>query len=71
MFLFLPPSLELIGLAAAVLPPRASPDWMKHLVFFPCCPQIKGEEEQRRFDEGSGRYLQNKAKRVTDQEGQQ
>ncbi|CAG03202.1 unnamed protein product, partial [Tetraodon nigroviridis] len=25
--------------------------------------KIKGEEEQRRFDEGSGRYLQNKAKR--------
>lgn len=43
---------------------------MKHFVF-PLCPQIKGEGEQRRFEEGNARYLQNKAKRVTNQESQQ
>lgn len=55
-----------------MLPPQASSDLRKRLLVFPpACPQIKGEEEQRRFDEGNGRYLQNKAKRVANPEGQQ
>ncbi|XP_067384039.1 cytosolic acyl coenzyme A thioester hydrolase isoform X4 [Channa argus] len=33
--------------------------------------KIEGEEEQRRFEEGKARYLQNKAKRLTDKERQQ
>ncbi|XP_035513440.1 cytosolic acyl coenzyme A thioester hydrolase isoform X2 [Morone saxatilis] len=33
--------------------------------------KINGEEEQRRFDEGKARYLQNKAKRLADKERQQ
>ncbi|XP_051282756.1 cytosolic acyl coenzyme A thioester hydrolase isoform X1 [Dicentrarchus labrax] len=33
--------------------------------------KIDGEEEQRRFDEGKARYLQNKAKRLADKERQQ
>lgn len=33
--------------------------------------QINGEEEQRRFDEGKTRYLQNKAKRLAAKEAQQ
>lgn len=33
--------------------------------------QINGEDEQRRFDEGKTRYLQNKAKRLAAKEGQQ
>lgn len=37
----------------------------KSFVFF---PQIDGEEEQRRFEEGKARYLQNKAKRLADKE---
>ncbi|XP_026188607.1 cytosolic acyl coenzyme A thioester hydrolase isoform X2 [Mastacembelus armatus] len=31
--------------------------------------KIQGEEEQRRFEEGKVRYLQNKAKRLADKEG--
>ncbi|XP_031700498.1 cytosolic acyl coenzyme A thioester hydrolase isoform X3 [Anarrhichthys ocellatus] len=33
--------------------------------------KIDGEEEQRRFDEGNARYLQNKAKRLADKQRQQ
>ncbi|XP_044066436.1 cytosolic acyl coenzyme A thioester hydrolase isoform X2 [Siniperca chuatsi] len=33
--------------------------------------KIDGEEEQRRFEEGKARYLQNKAKRLADKERQQ
>lgn len=33
--------------------------------------QINGEEEQRRFEEGQARYLQNKAKRLAAKQGQQ
>nr|XP_020475692.1 cytosolic acyl coenzyme A thioester hydrolase isoform X2 [Monopterus albus] len=33
--------------------------------------KIQGEEEQRRFEEGKARYLQNKAKRLADKERQQ
>ncbi|KAM9351429.1 cytosolic acyl coenzyme A thioester hydrolase [Symphorus nematophorus] len=33
--------------------------------------KINGEEEQRRFEEGKARYLQNKAKRLADKERQQ
>lgn len=32
--------------------------------------QVEGEGEQRRFEEGKARYLQNKAKRVTTKEQQ-
>ncbi|XP_042586270.1 cytosolic acyl coenzyme A thioester hydrolase isoform X2 [Cyprinus carpio] len=33
--------------------------------------KLEGEEEQKRFEEGKARYLQNKAKRLTDKERQQ
>ncbi|XP_017273116.1 cytosolic acyl coenzyme A thioester hydrolase isoform X4 [Kryptolebias marmoratus] len=33
--------------------------------------KIEGEDEQRRFEEGKARYLQNKAKRLADKERQQ
>ncbi|XP_051526144.1 cytosolic acyl coenzyme A thioester hydrolase-like isoform X3 [Myxocyprinus asiaticus] len=33
--------------------------------------KMEGEEEQKRFEEGKARYLQNKAKRLTDKERQQ
>nr|XP_046253141.1 cytosolic acyl coenzyme A thioester hydrolase isoform X2 [Scatophagus argus] len=33
--------------------------------------KLNGEEEQRRFEEGKARYLQNKAKRLADKERQQ
>ncbi|KAG7519679.1 hypothetical protein JOB18_013739 [Solea senegalensis] len=33
--------------------------------------KIEGEEEQRRFEEGKARYLQNKAKRLAEQQRQQ
>ncbi|XP_070696363.1 cytosolic acyl coenzyme A thioester hydrolase isoform X2 [Pempheris klunzingeri] len=33
--------------------------------------KVDGEEEQRRFEEGKARYLQNKAKRLADKERQQ
>ncbi|KAK9515530.1 hypothetical protein VZT92_026170 [Zoarces viviparus] len=33
--------------------------------------KIDGEEEQRRYDEGNARYLQNKAKRLADKQRQQ
>lgn len=34
-------------------------------------PQLEGDEEQRRFEDGKMRYLQNKAKRLADKERQQ
>lgn len=40
----------------------------KSCVFF---PQVEGEEEQKRFEEGNARYLQRKAKRLADKESQQ
>ncbi len=42
-----------------------------NLLSFFCFLQIDGEEEQRRFEEGKARYLQNKAKRLADKERQQ
>lgn len=39
-------------------------------ISFCFCPQIEGEEEQRRFEEGKTRYLQNKAKRLAEKERQ-
>ncbi|XP_067269254.1 cytosolic acyl coenzyme A thioester hydrolase isoform X1 [Pseudorasbora parva] len=33
--------------------------------------KLEGEEEQKRFEEGKARYLQNKAKRLADKESQQ
>ncbi|XP_016432135.1 cytosolic acyl coenzyme A thioester hydrolase-like [Sinocyclocheilus rhinocerous] len=33
--------------------------------------KLEGEEEQKRFEEGKARYLQNKAKRLADKECQQ
>jgi hypothetical protein len=34
-------------------------------------PQLEGDGEQRRFEDGKMRYLQNKAKRLADKERQQ
>lgn len=43
----------------------------KKEIFLSLFFQINGEEEQRRFDEGKTRYLQNKAKRLAAKEGHQ
>lgn len=45
--------------------------WKTNIVCFLLVSQIDGEEEQRRFEEGKARYLQNKAKRLADKERQQ
>lgn len=35
------------------------------------CLQIEGDDEQKRFEEGKSRYLQNKARRLAEKERQQ
>ncbi|CAL8319105.1 unnamed protein product [Merluccius merluccius] len=57
--------------AAELLPPGhrvSARRTQRHKVSF--VAPVEGEEEQRRFDEGKERYLQNKARRTADRDVQ-
>lgn len=45
--------------------------WKQNVLSFLLVSQIEGEEEQRCFEEGKARYLQNKSKRLAEKERQQ